>query len=76
VRLWELVLYWRPTNNQTGVTDMATYKIIIESNLNVVALKNYTTKYVDVQAANEFDAVESLQKIYGPAFVVSLVSIM
>jgi hypothetical protein len=55
---------------------MATYKIIIESNLNVVALKDYTTKYVDVQASNEFDAVASLQKTYGPAFVVALVSIL
>lgn len=55
---------------------MATYKIIIESNLNVVALKDYTTKYVDVQAANEFDAVKSLQKIYGSTFVVALVSIL
>jgi hypothetical protein len=55
---------------------MATYKIIIESNINVVALKDYTTKYVDVQAANEFDAVASLQKIYGPTFLVALVSIL
>jgi hypothetical protein len=55
---------------------MRTYKMAIEANLDVVALKNYTFKFVDVQAANEFDAVESLQKVYGSAFIVSLVSII
>jgi hypothetical protein len=61
--------------NQQGA-DMATYKMAIEANLNVVALKNYTLKFVDVQAANQFDAIDSLQKVYGSAFIVSLVSIM
>ncbi len=55
---------------------MATYKMAIEANLNVVALKNYTLKFVDVQAANQFDAIDSLQKVYGSAFIVSLVSII
>jgi hypothetical protein len=61
--------------NQQGA-DMATYKMAIEANLNVVALKNYTLKFVDVQAANQFDAIDSLQKVYGSAFIVSLVSII
>ena len=55
---------------------MATYKMAIESDITVVALKDYTLKFVDVQAANEFDAVELLQKIYGFTFLVSLVSIL
>jgi hypothetical protein len=68
-----LEAYQQP--NQQGA-DMATYKMAIEANLNVVALKNYTLKFVDVQAANQFDAIDSLQKVYGSAFIVSLVSIM
>jgi hypothetical protein len=55
---------------------MRTYKIIIEANLNKVALKDYTFKYMDVQAENEILAVTTAQAQYGDNFIVGLVSIM
>jgi len=55
---------------------MKTYKIAIESNLNKVSLKDYTVKYVDVQAENEVLAVSSTQEQRGNNFIVNLVSVM
>jgi hypothetical protein len=55
---------------------MRTYKIVIEANLKKVALKDYTVKYMDVQAENEVVAVTTAQAQYGDNFVVELVSIM
>jgi hypothetical protein len=55
---------------------MRTYKIVIEANLNKVALKDYTVKYMDVQAKNEVLAVTAAQAQYGDNFLVGLVSIM
>jgi hypothetical protein len=55
---------------------MNTYKIVIESNLNKVSLKDYTVKYIDVKAENETIAVATAQLQHGDKFVVGLVSIM
>jgi hypothetical protein len=55
---------------------MKTYKIVIESNLNKVSLKDYTVKYVDVQAENEVLAVTAAQDQHGENFVVGLISVM
>jgi hypothetical protein len=55
---------------------MKTYKIVIESNLDKVLLKDYTVKYLDVCAENEILAVSSAQKQYGDNFIVGLVSVM
>jgi hypothetical protein len=55
---------------------MKTYKIVIESNLNKVSLKEYTVKYVDVQAENEILAVSTIQEQCGDNFIVGLVSVM
>lgn len=55
---------------------MKTYKIVIESNINKVALKDYTVRYLDVQAKNEVLAVSNAQKQHGDNFIVSLVSII
>ena len=55
---------------------MKTYKIVIESNLDKVSLKDYTVKYVDVQAENEVLAVAAAQDKHGENFIVSLISVM
>ena len=55
---------------------MKTYKIVIESNLDKVSLKDYTVKYVDVQAENEVLAVTTAQNQHGGNFIVSLISVM
>jgi hypothetical protein len=55
---------------------MKTYKIVIEANLNKVALKDYTVNYVDVQAKNTTLAVFNAQKQYGENFVVGFISSM
>jgi hypothetical protein len=61
---------------RNGATNMKTYKVVIESNLNKVSLKDYTVKYVDVQAENEILAVANVQEQCGDNFIVSLVSVM
>ena len=53
---------------------MNTYKLAIESNINVTALKDYTLKFVDIAATNETEAIASLQKEHGNAFFITLVS--
>ena len=53
-----------------------TYKIVIESNLNKVSLKDYTVKYVDVHAENEVLAVTAAQYQHGENFIVGLISVM
>ena len=55
---------------------MNTYKMVIEADLNKVALRDYTVVYVDIEANNHLEAVQSLQEKYGNNFVVSLVSKM
>jgi hypothetical protein len=53
---------------------MNTYKLAIESDINVTALKDYTLKFVDMAAKNEFEAIATLQKEHGNKFFITLVS--
>ncbi|MEN9590319.1 MAG: hypothetical protein RLZZ481_2105 [Pseudomonadota bacterium] len=55
---------------------MNTYKIAIETDINVTALKDYKTSYQDIQAATAQDAVEKMKNKYGAGFIVTLISIM
>ena len=55
---------------------MQTYKIVIQSDLSKIALKDYTVKYVDVKAENAESAVVATQLQQGKNFVVELVSVM
>jgi len=55
---------------------MKTYKIVIESNLNKVSLKDYKVKYEDIQAENEILAITAAQDQYGENFIVGLISVM
>lgn len=55
---------------------MNTYKIVIESNLSKVSLKNYSVQYSDVLAKNETEAVSKMQAQHGENFSVALVSII
>jgi hypothetical protein len=49
---------------------------VIQANIDKVALKDYTVRYMDVQAENEILAVSNAQKQYGDNFIVGLVSVM
>lgn len=55
---------------------MNTYKLFIAANLEVVALKDYSHKYVDFKASNAEEAVEVAKAQYGNKFTVSLFSIV
>lgn len=55
---------------------MNTYKLMIETNLDLVALKNYLCKYIDVQSINADAAVQMARSQYGIQYKVELISIM
>lgn len=55
---------------------MNTYKIAIEANIQVVALKDYTLKFVDIQADTPESAIEIAQATCNDSFIVTLVSLM
>ena len=55
---------------------MNTYKLFIAANLEVVALKNYSHKYVDFKANTAEEAVQIAKTQYGNKFTVSLFSIV
>lgn len=55
---------------------MNTYKLFIAANLQVVALKDYSHKYVDFKANSAEEALEIAKAEYGDKFTVSLFSIV
>lgn len=55
---------------------MNTYKLFIAANLEVVALKDYSHKYVDFKANSAKEAVQIAKKEYGDKFTVGLFSIV
>jgi len=55
---------------------MNTYKIFIETDLSVTALKNYSYQYLDIKADTAEQAVEQAKAQHGKQYKVELVSII
>ena len=55
---------------------MNTYKLFVSANIKMVALKDYSHKYVDFKANSAEEAIESAKSYYGEKYEVSLFSIM